>query len=74
VSSQFYARVSCLCLCRFKVFSPVLNLHSGEFVFVKMKMELESVGGKLDRDRNAIRSKLKIGMKTWTIRVRHITS
>jgi len=70
LSSQCYARVSFVCFCRFKSFSPVLNLHSGEFVFVKMKMDLESVGGKLDRDQNAIRSKLKIGMKTWSLHVR----
>jgi len=46
---------SCFCFCRFKSFSPVLNLHSGEFAFVKMKKELGSVGLKRDRDRNAIR-------------------
>jgi len=74
VSSRCYARVFLLCFCRFKSFLPVLNLHSGEFALVEMKMDLGSVGVKLDRDQNAIRSKLKIGMKTWSIRVRHTTS
>jgi len=45
-----------LFFCRFKLFKPVLNLHSGEFAFVKMKKELGRVGLKRDHDRNAIRS------------------
>jgi len=47
----------CYCFCRFKLFSHILNLHSGEFALVEMKRDLGSVGVKLDRGRNAIRSK-----------------
>jgi len=56
---------------RFNLFSPVLNLYAGEFALVKTKKELGSVGVKLDRDQNVIQSKLKIGMKTWSLRVRN---
>ncbi|KAK1424617.1 hypothetical protein QVD17_19950 [Tagetes erecta] len=46
----------CFCVCKFKPITPVLNLHSGESGFGKMKRKLDSIGVKLDCDRSAIRS------------------